>query len=266
MTENDSGPLPRNTGRGDQTLFRLAVSALVVTLSILNGCGDAPPPPVPRVPAASVAGNGTITGRVAFDGPAPERTTVRNEPCCPGAPATLQSENVIVNANGTLANVFVYLEGGPKTDGSSLPAPTLDQKFCQYVPHALGVVVGQTLKLHSSDATMHNVRITPERGPVVNEYMTGENQTKDTKFAAPGFAVSKCDVHPWMTAHVGVFDNPFFALTGPDGTYTITGVPDGTYTLVARHEQYGPLPGVPVTVKDGRATGATDFSYHPPAP
>ena len=238
----------------------------LLTLAVMAGCGDAPPPPVPRVPAASVAGHGTVTGRVTFDGTAPPRENVRNEPCCPGAPATQLKEDVIVNPNGTLANVFVYLDGGPKTDGSALPPAELDQKFCQYVPHALGVVVGQKLALHSSDDTMHNVRIERPSGSTFNTYMRAANQSDTTTFDRAGFATSKCDVHSWMTAHVGVFDNPFFAVTGSNGTFTITGVPDGTYTLVAWHETYLALPGRPITIKDGKTADATDFSYHPPAP
>ena len=37
----------------------------------------------------------------------------------------------------------------------------------------------------------------------------------------------KCDVHPWMTGYVLVSSHPFFAVTGDDGSFKITGCPPG---------------------------------------
>ena len=49
----------------------------------------------------------------------------------------------------------------------------------------------------------------------------------------------KCDVHPWMTAYVLVSSHPFFAVTGDDGSFKISGLPAGSYTVEAWHERYG---------------------------
>jgi plastocyanin len=229
---------------------------------MLAGCGE-PAPDVPRSPATSVTGQAVIRGVVKFDGTPPQRAVLRNEPCCPGAPPTQLDDSIVINGNGTLANVFVYLEGGPKTEGSMLPAPVLDQVFCQYTPHVIGVVVGQPLTLRSSDPTLHNVAILGVGEPR-NYSMKTAGETAQTSFKTTGFAGSKCDVHPWMNAVIGVFDNPLFSVSGMDGGYEISNVPDGQYTLVARHERYGSL-RQPITVKDGQAMTA-DFRYHPPTP
>ena len=42
-----------------------------------------------------------------------------------------------------------------------------------------------------------------------------------------------------MSAFINVAPNPWFAITGADGRFTITGVPPGTYTLAAVHEKLG---------------------------
>ena len=49
----------------------------------------------------------------------------------------------------------------------------------------------------------------------------------------------KCDVHPWMIAYIGVFDHPYFAVTGDDGTYSISGLSSGEYVIEAWHERLG---------------------------
>jgi hypothetical protein len=63
-------------------------------------------------------------------------------------------------------------------------------------------------------------------------------------FDQPEFIRVKCDVHPWMTSYVGVFESPFFAVTGEKigekpGSYEIPKVPAGSYKLIAWHEQLG---------------------------
>ncbi|MGN6505267.1 MAG: hypothetical protein ACTHM6_06845 [Tepidisphaeraceae bacterium] len=227
-------------------------------------CDPSPPPDTtPRVPVASVTGPGIIRGRVNFNGPIPPEKLVRNEPCCPGAPKTQRDESILVNPNGTLANVAVYLENGPHTDAPTLPPKKLDQIFCQYVPHVVGVVVGQTLDIHSSDPTVHNVQIRPHYAPAQNFWMP-LNQTSPVTFQHPEFIHSTCDVHPWMSAYIGVFDNPFYSITPSDGTFEITGIPKGTYTLVAWHEIFGKLQQT-VTIRDDQPIDVS-FTYQPPKP
>jgi plastocyanin len=229
----------------------------------LVGCdGAAPPIDVPRVPVASVQGQGHVSGKVHFGGTPPRVRMLRNEPCCPGAPGEIPDESVVVNPNGTLANTFVFLEGGPRTDGSALPKKTLDQVFCRYVPHVVGIVVGQPLHVKSSDRTMHNVHYSPRYSAAQNFWMNAPGDGVDTTFKAAEFVKSGCDIHPWMSATIGVFDNPFFAITADDGTFDITGVPAGEYTLVANHERYGRLEQK-IRV-EGSAPVIHDFTYAPP--
>jgi hypothetical protein len=187
----------------------------------------------------TIPGEGIIRGVVSFTGtPPPMRTFTATEKCCQGDPPIVE-ESVVVNSNQTLRNVFVFLEGAPKTDGSELPPALLDQVRCSYVPHVLGVQVGQLLRVRSSDPTMHNVHYTPDKNNSRNLSMTQSGQEVPVSFTAAEFIRMKCDVHPWMTAWVGVFDNPFFAVTQHQGTFEIKGIPNGTYKLVAWHELYG---------------------------
>jgi hypothetical protein len=58
-------------------------------------------------------------------------------------------------------------------------------------------------------------------------------------------------------------EHPFFATTGPDGTFTIPNLPAGTYEIEAWHERL-PAQTQTVTVADG-ATGNVAFTFTRPA-
>jgi plastocyanin len=213
---------------------------------LLSGCGDrseakAPPRPQPMY------GSGVIRGKVTFNGPVPEVTPHRNSPCCEGAPETVPDETVMVNDKKELANVLVYLANAPASDGSQQQPAVLDQKLCQYVPHVLAVQVGQKLRITSSDPAPHNVHYNPSRNASANLVLTSPGQEKVVTFEQPEIIATRCDVHPWMSAHLGVMDSPFFAVTKEDGSFVIEKVPSGQYTLRAWHERFANLEQ-PVTV------------------
>jgi plastocyanin len=201
---------------------------------------------------APAYGTGTIKGTVKFVGTPPPRAEIPNTQCH-NAAEPLKDETVVVNeANSTLANVFVYLEGAgaPSSDGSKSEPAVLDQVNCRYVPHVVGVQVGQTLNVRSSDPTLHNVHYNSSENRPANFGMTSPGSERPVKFEKPEFIRVKCDVHPWMTAYIAVADNPFFAVSNDrDGGFEIGKVPPGDYKLVAWHEQYGKIEQ-PVSVKE----------------
>ena len=93
------------------------------------------------------------------------------------------------------------------------------------------------------------------------EWGTGgesESVFNPKQFDADQIVKLKCDVHPWMTAYVLVSSNPFFAVTGDDGTFKITGLPPGNYTVEAWHERYG-AKTAQITVADKPAVAVFAF-------
>jgi plastocyanin len=244
---------------------RLPISLLIVGCVFLIGCDnssssenrrDAAPP---RVQVKT--GAGVIRGVVKFDGVPPKMATIANQPCHASAPE-LEEETAIVGDGGALMNTFVFVEGAGSGDGSNRAAAVLDQVHCRYVPHVVGVQVGQPLNVRSSDDTLHNVHYKPDRNAEANLSMTKAGAEQKVTFEAAEFFRVKCDVHPWMTAYVGVFDNPFFAATGVDGRFEIKDLPAGNYTLVAWHELYG-RQEQPLTVDETKPAEAT-FRYKAP--
>ena len=75
--------------------------------------------------------------------------------------------------------------------------------------------------------------------------MNGQGMPATVKEATTTFPKSesmfniKCDVHPWMSAYLGVFTHPFFSVTSTDGKFTISGLDAGTYELTAWPERLG---------------------------
>ena len=72
----------------------------------------------------------------------------------------------------------------------------------------------------------------------------------------------KCNQHPWMRMYLNVVDNPFFAVTGKDGNFSLKGLPAGTYIIAAVHERLGEQEmKLTVAPKDNKR--AVVFEFHP---
>jgi len=186
----------------------------------------------------------TITGHVSFRGSPPKARVLRMsaDPYCDKAnPGGAERRDVIVGSDGGLADVFVYIKSG--IQGTYEP-PTekvrIDQHNCNYVPVVSGVMVGQPIAIHNSDATLHNVHAMPHNSRGFNMAMPIKGMTILRKFTAPEVLVRiKCDVHPWMETFVGVTTHPFFAVTAVDGGFSLTGLPAGDYVVEAVHPKLG---------------------------
>lgn len=225
---------------------RRALAVLAALAAAPAGCDDPPRGAEAKAGGAQAttarlplpAGSGTVRGVVFFKGTPPEGETIPGRRCHSGAGETSASPVVVSDAGG-LKDVMVYVkDAGPYGKGSAGPV-VLDQVNCQYVPPVVGVRTGQVLRVTSSDPTLHNVHTLSVDNPAVNFGMTGAGQSRDLTFArAERFAV-KCDVHPWMTAHLYVFDHPHFAATDGAGRYEIKGLPAGEHTLVFSHPFLG---------------------------
>ena len=184
-------------------------------------------------------------------------------PACARAHSTPQkSQEVLVNDNGTLKNVFVYVKSGLPDKQWSPPggAIKLEQKGCMYEPHVMGVMTNQEIEIINDDPTNHNIHPLPKDNKEWNESQPPKGDPKKKAFARQEVMIPvKCNVHPWMRAYIGVVAHPFFAVTGDDGTFTLKGVPPGTYKIEAWHEKFGTKEmDVTIAPKDSKTA---DFEF-----
>ncbi len=184
---------------------------------------------------------GTIAGTVRFAGPSPSREPVqmtKDREVCGAAPHYDQS--LIVGANGGIANAIVNIVDIRK--GARLVAlkgVRFDQKGCEYVPHVLAFPAGSTVDIVNSDGILHSVRTDSKRNPPLDMAQPGFKRVITVSVKDPELIEVSCDVHNWMRGWWFVADNPYYAVTDTQGSFTIKNVPPGAYTVRVWQEKLG---------------------------
>ena len=99
---------------------------------------------------------------------------------------------------------------------------------------------GQLLLIQNSDDTLHNIHALPSLNAEFNKGQPSGSADLKKTFSKPEIMVRiKCDVHPWMSAYIGVLDHPFFDVSREDGSFALGGLPAGSYTVAIWHEKFG---------------------------
>lgn len=254
---------------------RLFSVSLVLSVGLAACGGGSQPAPSSTTPATESAKPATVdpataatvAGKVSLEGTPPANAPIqmKADPACVKANAGHSpTQETFISEGGGLGNVFVYVQSGLS---GSFPAPTtpvtFDQKGCHYIPHVFGVQVGQPIDIVNSDATLHNIHALPKTNkefntaqPIQGMKTSHTFETKEADVVVP----FKCDVHGWMNAYVGVLDHPYFAVTKPDGSFSIPNLPPGSYTLGAWHERLGSQTlSVTVAAKESKADANFTF-------
>ena len=191
----------------------------------------------------AVTNGGAVTGHVTLDGavpPPPAPPVTADSADCdmqPGDPSTLH--------RGTaLENVVVWLSD--VRAGAALPEErryAITQSGCQFDPRVQAIAVGGTVNVRSVDPIRHtNVLLragTTDTIAVVRQYDAGSVVPDEHVGKRPGLVELRCLQHPWTRGWIAVFDTPYFAVTGSDGSFRIADVPPGKHTLMIWHERGG---------------------------
>lgn len=230
----------------------------LVALITFAGCGggepgtEAPPPPAaPAQPASpfdgyqviQVADTGSISGTISVSGSIPRLLArpINKDPKVCGT-GVRDSQQLMVNkTGGGLKNAIVIVQDVKRGKALSAEAqkPQIDQKSCEYVPHVQVIPVKTDVSILNSDPTLHNIHLYQNDDSLFNVAQPVQNQVNRYKLEKAGVVFAQCDVHGWMQAHMAVVDNPYYAVTGDSGKFTIADLPAGTYKVKVWHEYLG---------------------------
>ncbi len=198
---------------------------------------------------------GNLTGQIVVTGTPPVNPSedISNSPdkaiCLVDGKVPLD-DNIVVNENGGLRDVFVMMYLGRGDDEPDYHSSykelknqslSIDNLNCRFQPHALFVRTGQKLTLKNSDPIGHNCHIITFNNehninlpPGSSLDLVLENSEK-----IPGEV--KCDVHKWMDGVLLVRDNPYVSITDADGRFEIKNVPAGKWKFQFWHKKVGYL-------------------------
>lgn len=216
------------------------VAALRTTLGGDKGADQA----AAAAPAAEPTGFATLRGTVKIIGEAPPRMPLNIDKeqnvCMPGGKPVLGEEVVVDPSTGGIKDVVIYLSdrkyvaGDPKWEHPDYAADAesaidFDQKNCIFLTHMLAMRTSQKLRILNSDPVGHNTNILATgRASQFNQTIaSGGAVLYEPGGESPEPFPVACNIHPWMSARMIVRNNPYFAVTSPQGEFEIKNVPAG---------------------------------------
>lgn len=210
----------------------------------------------------------TLSGKVLFTGKRPTLKKVdfeEDSECAKLHRTPFYDQSLIVRRDGRLANAFVYIKSGlegKKFEPPSTPV-TIDQRGCWFEPRVLGIQTGQELKVINSDPVTHNIHPRAQVNREWNHSQGSGDPPIERRFLKQEVMIRvKCNIHSWMHAFIGAVDNPYFAVTGSDGSFVLKDVPPGTYTIEAWQEGLGAQEQRVTVIPKSKQDLTFDFKDH----
>lgn len=239
----------------------------------------------------SVTDGGTINGRVTMTGgkPTPKAFNLVTfpDPVYCGRISTGTGwrilEEFAIEPDGGLKDVVVMLLDVERGKPFAFTPPTIEARDCRFLPFVSLVRDKNEVVVVNMDPVMHDIQAyeTSHLGPRVlfntplpmNSHHR-RNVGADSHEHLPGqpmkamisltkgrrIFVMQCGFHAYMESWGMAVDNPYYAVTEKDGSYTLPDVPPGDYTLAAWHPQIGIMLEQKVRVTaNGHTVAAFEF-------
>lgn len=198
--------------------------------------------------AGPVTDGGTLRGKVTFAGSLPPKKKViptkDREACGTGV---REVDLVLIGADKGVEQAVVYLKEVKKGKAWPKTPAAIDNVKCDFKPH-VQVMPSGDVEIVNSDPVLHNTHGFYGKLTAFNVALPNQGQRIKKPLKKAGLVRVECDAHGWMLGWIYVAENPYYAVTDKDGSFTIRDIPPGTYTLVTWQEYTGQVE-TPVTIK-----------------
>lgn len=191
-----------------------------------------------------------------------------------------------VAADGGLKDAVVVLVDVTKGKPFTFEPPTIEARDCRFLPFVNVVKNQADVNVVNMDPVFHDIQAyeTSNLGPRVlfntplpmnanhkrnvgadsHEHLAGQPMTETIQMTKNRrIFVMQCGFHAYMESWGLAVDNPYYILTGADGSFSLADVPPGDYTVMAWHPGVGTMLEKKVTVP-AKQTVQADFVFESP--
>jgi hypothetical protein len=201
----------------------------------------------------TVSNGGTVTGTVQLYGepPPPASFNLSRYPdrvycgALSDGSGFRMLRTVTIGRNQGLKDVVVTIENVEKGKPFGLTETNLEANVCQFIPFVSVMRENHPLIVKNLDPVSHDLQFYErDREHVFIMFhrpaLTRTGTSDIIRFTGHRRDVSmQCGFHPYMQGHGLAVDNPYYAITGMEGTFEIKDLPAGNYRIKAWHPTLG---------------------------
>ncbi len=199
-------------------------------------------------PKGKTGKGATLQGKAVLTGPVPpprfyHLVLFPNMDLCSKVETDAEMNRIIedfeVAQDGGLKDVVVSIEH--VSGGKPFAKPTLEIKseHCKFTPYVNAVRQDETFKVDNLDLAIHNSQVyQAERGKIIANIPIWPEKVADGHVHfQKDYKIFQmiCGMHEFMQTWGYRVQNPYYFITGDDGTFHIDGVPPGDYVVNAWH-------------------------------
>ena len=229
-------------------LAGLSVTICASTILTFGLCAEAE-----AYESGIVTDGASVRGKITFTGTVPEpkafelRRYYDREYCAAlsdGKGHRLLKE-VTIGSDSGLKDVVVVVEGIEKGKPFTVTDAEVEASLCQFLPFVTVVNDKRRITVFNRDPVSHDIQgyAYDQSGVdiVLHRPALHVSGTTDVVQLVKGRKVftMQCGMHPYMQNWGYAIDNPYYAVTGPTGSFTIGDLPAGTYHVKAWHPVLG---------------------------
>jgi hypothetical protein len=199
----------------------------------------------PGIVAAQDSRWGAVKGAFIYDGVAPKPAALIVPPAALGNNANPVDETLLVASDGGIQNMVVFVrtkdvKTHPRAMRDIPQQVVLESIGCRFEPHILTLTTAQTMVIRNSELFTISANVTEVGGSGINPLVAPNKEAtyKYSRAQATPQQVSN-NIQPWYKAYVLPRDNPYFAVSKPDGTFEMYGLPIGQFEFQVWHEKPG---------------------------